>query len=50
MDLLDSRLRAMGRHGATSVEQKTEFFARDKHDRDAAELDPYLENPGGTHP
>ena len=31
----------MGRQGATSVEQKTEFFARDKHDRDPAELDPY---------
>ena len=41
MDLTDSRLRAMARQDATSVEQNAEFFARDKHGRDAAELDPY---------
>jgi SAM-dependent methyltransferase len=41
MDLTDSRLRAMARQDATSVEQNAEFFARDKHGRDAAELDTY---------
>src|SRR5262245_30641636 len=32
----------MARQDATSVEQNAEFFARDKHGRDAAELDTYL--------
>lgn len=41
MDLTDSRLRAMARQDATSVEQNAEFFLRDKHGRDAAELDAY---------
>jgi len=41
MDLTDSRLRAMARQDATSVEQNADFFARDTHGRDAAELDPY---------
>lgn len=31
----------MARQDATSIEQNAEFFARDKHGRDAAELDTY---------
>jgi SAM-dependent methyltransferase len=39
--MYSSRLRAMARQDATSVEQNADFFARDKHGRDAAELDTY---------
>ena len=39
--MYSSRLRAMARQDATSVQQNAEFFARDKHGRDAAELDTY---------
>jgi hypothetical protein len=39
----------MARRDATSVKQNAEFFAHDKHGRDAAEIGPYRSAEALTH-